>query len=197
MCHNIKRSSEVVSLQRKSSMEESTSRFVWHQGTVYGSSFSLPGSVRRVEKGPGAFTYWRLCLRVDGTNYIHCYRIRESETVPLVEALGSLVFLIYAFGLPSRLHSKRKGKINPTLPVGISGPHTKNKKQLYRVSIPGIGGRSKELRVYIENGKTAAALDAAKCLRAAGVAAYQAETRSEADRVIAQIWQLVEELDKL
>lgn len=173
------------------------SRFVWYESFICGHNFELPGSVRRVTRGNGQFNYWRLCIRVGGTNYIHHYRIRESETTPLFEALGSLVFLIYAFGLPSRLHSKRKGKPDPSLPVGISGPYTKNRKQLYRVTVPGIEGRSRELRVYIEDGKTAEALDKAKMLRTAGVEAYQAETRSEADRVIAKIWQLVEVLDDL
>ncbi len=178
-------------------MEESTSRFVWRDQVVCGHDFTLPGAIRSVVKGPSKIKYWRLSIRIDGVDYIYTYRIWESEVPPLIEALGSLVLLIHAFGLPSRLLSRRSGKKDPTLPLGISGPYTENKEQLYLVSIPGQGRRNKGLRVFIQNGDTATALEEAKRLRAAAVTAYRAAAQVEADQVIARIWQLVEALDEL
>ena len=181
-------------------MPEFVSRIQWRLVTVDDKQVSLPAMVSKVKtKSRGSeFNYWKIFTRVDGNNYYHNFRIRDLETPPLIEALQSLIFLIETVGLPNRLHTKRRVGRKGRLPVGVTGPYTRDGRTFFRVSFPESDFKSVDRKVYAEDGITkAAARKAAINMRRQAIKTYQKANQKDAEFVVARLWQLVEELDKL
>lgn len=180
-------------------MTEFVSRIQWRLVKVGDKQVSLPAMVSRVlrEVRGSKFNYWRIFTRVDGKNYHHNFRIRDLDTPPLIEALQGLIFLIETVGLPNRLHAKRRVGLKGSLPVGVTGPHTREGRTFFRVSFSESGLRSVDRKIFVEGSmtKTEARKEAVN-LRRQAIEAYQKANQNDATLVVARLWQLIKELNE-